>query len=52
MKTKNYQNKISNDWNNINQKKAELNLAYLQYEILKAHCKGDDNLIVLILIIL
>lgn len=45
MKTRNYQNKIANDWNNINWKKAESNLAYLQYEIFKAHRKGDDNLV-------
>ena len=45
MKTMNYQNKIANNWVNIDWKKADSNLADLQYEVLKAHRKGDENLV-------
>jgi len=45
MKTMNYQNKIANNWGNIDWKKADSNLADLQYEVLKAYRKGDDNLV-------
>ena len=45
MKTRNYQSKIANNWKDINWKKAEVDLAILQYEILKAHRKGDANLV-------
>ena len=45
MKTRNYQSKIANNWKNINWKKAEADLATLQYEILKAHRKGDAKLV-------
>lgn len=37
--------KIATSWNTINWKKAESDLANLQYEILKAHRKGDCNLV-------
>ena len=40
MKTRNYQSKTANNW-----KKAEADLANLQYEILKAHRKRDTNLV-------
>lgn len=40
-----YQNKIATSWNNIDWKKADLDLADLQYKILKAHRKGDYNLV-------
>ena len=45
METRNYQSKIANNWQNINWKKAEADLANLQYEILKAHRKEDVKLI-------
>ena len=39
-----YQNKIATNWNNIDWKKADSDLADLQYNILKAHRKEDSNL--------
>lgn len=41
----NYQNKIANNWANIDWKKANSKLADLQYEVLKAHRKGDESLV-------
>ena len=40
-----YQNKIATNWNNIDWKKADSDLADLQYNILKAHRKEDSNLV-------
>ena len=41
MKTKFYQSSLAKNWNNINWKQAESDLAILQYEILKAHRNED-----------
>lgn len=43
MKTKFYQSSLAKNWNNINWKQAESDLAILQYEILKAHRNEDCN---------
>ena len=43
MKTKFYQRLFVKNWNDINWNKAELDLANLQYKILKAHRKEDCN---------
>ena len=40
-----YQNKIATSWNNVDWKKSDLDLADLQYKILKAHRKEDCNLV-------
>ena len=41
MKTRNYQRLLVNNWNDIDWRKAEANLADLQYKILKAHRRED-----------